>query len=392
MKLTDKAVAQLKLPPGKGELIAFDDALVGFGYRLRAEGGRSWIFQSGKNRMTIGKASALDASQAREIAKGLYARTCGGERPWEDKQQARVRAAETFKSCLDVYLARRRNDPRLRARSYTEIERHLLTNLKALHSTPIAELSRRSIAIEIGKLTNAGPVQANRTLTSLRKFLNWCCGQGYIENNPSQFIEQNPETSRDRVLTDAELRKLWHALPASDFADIVRLLLLTGCRRDEIGGLRWSEIDFDTGVVALPGSRTKNRRPHVVPMSASVRAILQGRPRHEHRDLVFGIGQCGFSGWGRRKAPLDAALQIPPWVIHDLRRTMATGLANLGVLPHVVEACLNHQSGSKAGVAGTYNRSTYEGEKAAALARWDEHLTAVVTGKASKVASLKQRA
>jgi integrase len=393
MKLTDRAVAQLQLPPGKSEVIAFDDAIVGLGYRMRAEGGRSWVFQSGKKRMTIGKAGALDTNAARAAAKALAGRIALGQTPWTDKREAKTRAAESFKSCLDTYLARRRNDPRLRASSYGEIERHLAKNLRSLHGTPIAELNRRAIAIEIGRLANNGPVQANRTLTSLRKFLSWCAGEGLIESNPAQFVNQNPEASRTRVLTDAELRKLWHALPASDFGVIVKLLALTACRRDEIGGLRWSEVDFDTGVIALPPARTKNGRPHVIPMSDSVRTLLQGQPRLEHRNLVFGSSeQRGFSGYGKRKERLDAALQIPPWTLHDLRRTAATGMANLGVQPHVVEAVLNHQSGSKAGVAGTYNKALYAGEKAYALARWDEHLSSITTGKASKVASLKQRA
>src|SRR5262249_28821601 len=172
---------------------------------------------------------------------------------------------------------------------------------------------------------------------------------------------------------------------------IVKLLMLTGQRLNEIAGLRRSEVDFDRNLIALPGTRTKNGRPHDVPMSPTVRALLKAQPEREGRDLLFGKREGPFSGFSRCKTMLDKRITqmtgsaLPPWVVHDIRRSVATRMAERGVLPHVIEALLNHVSGHKSGVAGIYNLSTYEKEKALAVALWDEHLLAAVSSKRSKV-------
>jgi integrase len=196
------------------------------------------------------------------------------------------------------------------------------------------------------------------------------------------------------VLSRAELAEVWGAAcGAGDFGDIVRLLILTGQRREEIGSLRWSEIDFDRGLIVLPPERTKNKRLHEIPLSPQARAILELRaqrvassPRPSRAKpndgLIFG-GAAGFSGWSRAKGKLDAALAqrakpMPDWRLHDLRRTAATGMAELGVLPHIIEAVLNHVSGHKGGVAGIYNRSRYTEPMRDALERWGEHVETIV--------------
>jgi integrase len=161
----------------------------------------------------------------------------------------------------------------------------------------------------------------------------------------------------------------------------VKLLLLTGQRAEEIAGLSWSEIDLDRGVIKLPGERTKNHRPHTIPLAPMAADILAARERRKDRDLVFGTGNGGFDGWSKAKVALDAKLNIAAWRIHDLRRTAATGMADVGIQPHVIEAVLNHVSGSKAGVAGIYNRSDYKTEKASALALWANQLSVILGGR-----------
>jgi integrase len=172
----------------------------------------------------------------------------------------------------------------------------------------------------------------------------------------------------------------------------VKLLALTGQRRDEIGSLRWQEIDFDKAVIALPPERTKNSRPHDVPLSDAALVILKGRPRLVDREYVFTTGANGFRGWSNYKTLLDSRVgAIAPWRLHDLRRTVSTRMHDeLGILPHIVEAVLNHVSGHKAGVAGTYNRAFYAKEKAIALARWAEHLASIVSGEPSKVVAISK--
>jgi integrase len=178
-------------------------------------------------------------------------------------------------------------------------------------------------------------------------------------------------------LTSDEIAIVWRALASDDFGDIVRLLLLTGQRREEIGGLLWREVDLDAGKITLSPHRVKNGRAHIVPLSAPALAVIEAR-RRNGRDYVFGRGEGGFSGWSRCKERLDRRIgHLPSFVLHDIRRSVATGMGDLGIQPHVVEAVLNHISGHKAGVAGIYNRNTYEFEKRAALERWANHVETV---------------
>jgi integrase len=199
-------------------------------------------------------------------------------------------------------------------------------------------------------------------------------------------------------LTDNELRLIWQALGDSQYDTIVKLLLLTAQRANEIAALRWEEIDFDRNVISLPGSRTKNGRPHEIPMAATIRQLLQSQQKTDERELIFGRGAGPFSGFSRCKDALDKTIAelnggkaVAPWVHHDLRRTAATRMADIGIQPHIIEAVLNHISGHKGGVAGIYNRSSYAAEKAQALSRWDEHIASVVEGRRGVVMPLRGR-
>ena len=190
--------------------------------------------------------------------------------------------------------------------------------------------------------------------------------------------------ARDRVLSEAELVEVWRASgSAGEYGAIVRLLLLTGQRRAEIGDLAWHEIDFERRHIDLPPERTKNNRAHIVPLSNEALAILHNIPKRTDRDLVFGRGVSGFSCWSKAKAQLDRRIgharmvskPMPPWTLHDIRRSVVTALNERGFAePHVIEALVNHVSGSKAGVPGVYNRAAYIAEKRAAIERWGAHI------------------
>ena len=296
MKFTAKTTDALQLPPGKKDFIAFDDQLAGFGLRLREGGARGWVFQYAvggrQRRMVIGRAPALPLERARAIAAELHAKVLLGGDPAGEKAESRAKAGEMFVACLERYLARRRADPKLRASSYRHIERHLLRNLKALHPLHIGKVDRRAIAIELGKLADTAPVQANRTRSSLVTFLNWCAGEGLIDANPATLTNKNSEAARERVLSIAELVTIWHALPSGDFGDILKLLMLTGQRAQEMGGLRWDEIDIAHAIITLPPARTKNRRQHTVPLSNAARAVVEARAHT--RELVFGREDSGL--------------------------------------------------------------------------------------------------
>jgi integrase len=174
-------------------------------------------------------------------------------------------------------------------------------------------------------------------------FFAWAMREGLADENPV-IGTNNPEegiTPRDRVLTDAELRAIWNACQDDDFGRIVKLLMLTGCRRDEIGGLRWDEVDIGDAMLNIPGSRTKNHTALNLPLSPAPRPA----------DWEFVWRRNGFSVWSYATLALRgriAAAQgkaLAPWRLHDIRRTVATRMGDIGVLPHVVEAVLNHLSG-----------------------------------------------
>ncbi len=380
MRLTDSAVAALKVPHGKSEIIAFDDSLPGFGVRVRQGGSRRFVYQyklNGANRRVTFKEA--NVKRARAAAQILAAKVTLGSDPALEKEAAHDAAGDTFKRCLDRYLARPQGQRR--ERTLQEIRRHLERNLQPLHRLHVKEISRRRVADELMRLTaENGAVQSNRTRSSLSAFLNWCIGEGYVDVNIAAQTNKHEEIARSRVLSDAELRTIWNALPEQgDYRDLIRLLILTGQRLREIGDLSWREVDLDKAIITLPPSRTKNHREHVVPLSVPALEILKGRARNE-RELVFGqTGDHGVSGFSRAKGLLDQRAKLKvPWVVHDIRRSVATGLARL-VQPHIVECVLGHVGGFKAGIASTYNLHAYEDEKRHALDLWGKHISGLVS-------------
>ena len=202
-------------------------------------------------------------------------------------------------------------------------------------------------------------------------------------NNPAMGLP-----SRDRVLTNDELRIVWAACGDDAASRIIKLLVLTLCRRDEIGRLRWDEIDFERSQITIAASRYKSRRAHVVPLSTPALELLRAIPRRPDSEFVFSGGTGGYSGWSNATKALRSRMMRPvSFTLHDLRRSGATHLADLGTPPHVIESLLGHSNGSK--VAATYNRSTYAREKAAALAMWADHVLTIVEGRKSKVVPLR---
>jgi integrase len=400
MRLTASNIRALELPAGKTERIFFDSELPGFGLRIRSGGSKTWCVQykfgTKHRRIVLGSLSTLDPGKARETAKDLLAAVRLGRDPAGDRTEAQAKTAETFGALLPRFLARQR--ARLKPRSYEEVERHLLVHSKWLHSRPIAELDRRAIALRLSEIAdNSGPTAANSVRASLSACFSWMLREGLLEANPAAYTNKAVEGgARDRVLGDAELADIWKALPENHYGAIIKLLTLTGSRRDEIGSLRWSEIDLEHRLITLPGERTKNRLPQEIPLGPAAMEIVNAqaqRAMHDgsQRDLVFGFGETrGFQAWSTSKLDLDARIlsarkaagvdkPIPGWRLHDLRRTCSTRMhGELRVQPHIVEAVLGHIKGHRSGVAGVYNRATYREEKARALALWGDYVTAAV--------------
>jgi integrase len=422
MKLSQPIVTRLALPAGKSDAIFFDDDMPGFGLRLRAGGKRTWIIQyrvgAKQRRLTLGTVDKLNADQARKAAKGRLARVELGGDPQQEKHEARAAAGHTVGKLVEDYLARRHHETgkdRLRKSSYEATELYLQKHWKPLHGLQASKVDRSAVASRLTAIeADISSVTAARARVALSSMFAWAIGQGIVDSNPVIGTNKPPEpAARDRVLSDTEVADIWAACRDNSFGRIVKLLLLTGARRDEIGDLAWREIDLEHSVINLPPERTKNGRSHFVPLAPAAAAILESAPRRTRgdgaADHVFGEGEGGFSGWSKAKAGLDRRIRearaavaagvgkragkpqpVVDWRLHDLRRTAATVMADkLGVQPHIIEAVLNHVSGHKGGVAGVYNRATYEREVRAALLLWADYVQTIVEGGERKVIPLR---
>jgi integrase len=316
---------------------------------------------------SIGRHGPWTPDTARAKALQLLGEVAGGTDPF-----AQALAGEGFASALDRYLARKRGT--LKPASFTETERYLRLRCTPLHRLRLDQIDRRKIAALLGDVETAyGPASRNRARSALSAFYTWAVQEGLVDISPVAGTgKANEGGSRERVLSPEEIKALWRALGDDRFSDIVRLLLLTGQRRNEISKLRWSEVDLTRRVIVLAPERTKNSRPHEVPLSSQALAIIERVPRRNSSDFLF--AERGFANWYRGKAKLDQRAGIAPWRLHDLRRTCATQLGELGVQPHHIEAILNHYSGHRAGVAGVYQRARYEGDMRAALQRLADHI------------------
>jgi len=420
MKLTATTISSAQLA-GKSERIFFDDELPGFGLRIREGGSRTFIYQyqlgTKQRRMSLGVATETNVNSIRKIAEKLHARVRLGEDPATTKAQTKAAAVHTFKAVAEEYL--QHHKPGWRPRTYVNTARNLLSYAKALHQLQLGKIIRADIAAVHASVTrSAGAPSANRVRASLSGLFTWAIENGRVESNPVINSPRHEEASRDRVLTPVELRLIWNSLEDNDYGAIIKLVALTGQRPGEIAGLRWSQIHNES--IVLEGGDatggTKNHRDHVIPLSEPAKQIIASQKRRDGRDLAFGRGENKFSGWMNCKQRINdritaATGRIPKdWRPHDLRRTFSTliggGLdehdlekltgrdrklaSGLGIAPHVVEAILNHISGHKSGVAGTYNRSTYAAEKRRALEQWTQHLLDIVEDRDSVILPLKR--
>jgi integrase len=361
-KVTISSIAKLQ-----GYL--WDTAVTGFGARRQTNGVFYYVrYRHNGTQIvkSIGRHGALTPDTARAKARQLLGLVAGGTDPY-----ARP-LGETFATSIDRYLERKRSS--LKPNSFREAERYLRNHSAPLHRFRLDEIDRRKVAALLGQIeTSAGPIARNRMRSALSAFYAWAIQEGLVETNPVQKTGKADEGgSRERVLTPEELRKLWHSLGDDRFDHIIRLLLLSGQRRNEIGKLKWSEVDLRRATITFPPDRTKNGRQHDLPLSLQALAILERQPRRNTTDFIF--GERGFNDWTVPKVKLDRHLRIAPWRLHDLRRTCANGMAELGVQPHIIEAVLNHVSGHKAGVAGIYNRAKYADEMRSALQKWADHV------------------
>jgi integrase len=395
INLNRATVATLELAAGKTETLWWDDTLTGFALRIRLDAAekvqRSYVVQyrfNGQGRkIKLGDVNKLPVDAARKKAEKLFAQILLGTDPAAEKEWARIEAQKlTYAQAVESYLKMKAGE--LRPSSLKLAQLYLTGAAYFAFKKPLDKVTRADVAVCLDRINNAsGAATAGRARAHLSSLFTWCLQRGYCAENPVIQTQTFEGASRDRTLTNDELRAVWNACDMNtDFGKIVRLLVLTGCRRQEIGSLKWSEVDLKAGTITIPGERTKNGRPHVLTLAPAALEIIDSIPRMVDRDYLFGVRGAGFVAWGHARKAFE--VDAEGWTLHDIRRTVATQMAEIGIEPHYVEAVLNHASGHKDGVAGTYNRAKYAQQIKTALAMWADHVRAVVTGTKPKLVPL----
>jgi integrase len=311
MKLTKANMAKIEAgfaasrADGKTDVIIFDENLKRFGLRLRSSGRRSWIIQYEKwgisRRVTLGNAAVLSPEQARAVAKELLANVDLGVDVGEERAEAKVNAKRLFGAVAKQYLEARQGE--LRVSTFKEVERYLLKTFKRLHTMPVSAIQRADVA-SILRDKAGTPTAARQARSVVTTFFGWCVGEDFIKDNPvigTNKIKLRP--ARDRVLSDAELAAVWRGCFDDDYGKIVRLLILTGARRDEIAAMEWRELDRDTHTWTLPAERSKNHRALTLPLPAMAWDIIEATTHRAFNGHLFGSGKNGFT-------PLDGQDRI----------------------------------------------------------------------------------
>jgi integrase len=378
VKLTDTTARTASLPEGRNDVILFDDRLKGFGLRLQGAS-RRYVIQYrdalGKDRrFNIGSTHEVTAAQARETAAKLLAGIKLGRYPHIEREERRKEAErqrdqanQTFGSIAQLYLERQARE--LRSSSLKAVVYAITKNWAPFNRVPADQITRRMISQRLEEITKeSGPVASNRARAKLAAFYTWAGKTGLIEcGNPVTFTIKNKERPRQRALEDHELRAIWQHAGADAYGKIIRILMLTGQRRQEIGGLRWDEITVGErgAVLTLPDVRSKTGQRHVLPLVPEVVSIIESMPRTGQH--VFGGAKVGFDNFSRAKLALDARIAealgapIADWHLHDMRRTMRTRMVEtLRVPVNVAEAILNH---TPPGIHKVYDVGVYTEQK-----------------------------
>jgi integrase len=400
-RLTIRALEAVKPGPERREIP--DSLLPGLYFIVQPTGARSWAVryrhQGTSRKHTLGGYPTIDLKAARALGGKALRAAAEGRDPGREKVLARAAKADSVDHIVEEFLERHvRRSNRLRTAQETErlLRQHVLPRWRG---RMVHEITRRNVLDILDRVVDGGaPIAANRVFAAVRKFFNWCVARDIIAASPCAGVKPpTAERARDRLLSDDELRLVWAAADklGGAFGPLVKLLALTGQRRDEVAGMRWDELDLDARLWTLPAGRTKNDKPHDVPLSSAAIAVLKSVPRVADSPFVLTTnGAAPASGYSKNKRRLDALLpaDMPAWRLHDLRRTCASGMARLGINLPVIEKCLNHVSGSFAGIVGVYQKHSFADEKRAALEAWGSFVAALVEGKpTSKVVRLRRK-
>lgn len=403
--LTQVAVDNAKPGPARREIP--DSHSRGLFLIVQPTGVKGWAvryrFDGRTRKLTIGPYPEIGLAKARAAAAKAKVAIADNVDPAAQKQARRATMRAAKRQASDVvekvaadFVALH---ARPRTRDWRETERLLKQFADAWRGRRLSEIGKPDIHAILDRIVARGaPVSANRAFAQLRKMCKWAVSRGLLERSPCEGVDRpSTENSRDRCLGADELRLVWQAADnlRFPFGPITKFLVLTGARRSEVAALEWGELDLDKSVWVLPAARSKNKRQHVLPLSPQAMAIIEGLPRFAGSRFVFGPGPAPPAAFSRAKMRLDGTIAkmngdkpIAAWVMHDLRRSTASGLAGLGVSLPVVEKILNHVSGSFSGVAGIYQKYNFEAEMRAAMERWGRRVEALASGVAANIVDL----
>jgi integrase len=408
--LTDRFCSTVKPTVERADY--FDATVPGLALRVSPHGHRSWSFlfrspRDGKKaRATLGSYPATSLATAR--GKALEAR--GHVEEGNDPRlilAGQASAGTTVAALILAYLA----DPEKAAlRTWHHIARRLHKNVvPVIGAVKLSEVRRRDVRNVTDAIMRRGSkIEANRVFEDVRAVVRWAVAQEYLETNPLDGVAKPATpTSSDRVLTDDEIRQLWNGLPKSlprsvHAQRIIKLCLITGQRLGEVAGMVPGELDLKAREWRLPGARTKNGHPHIVPLSDLAIEIIKEAVRDAGQGEGVGIPTPSGAPVFRLpasavsttvyRAGRDGRFGLAPWSAHDLRRTALTGMARLGVAPIVLGHVANHRSTTRAGVTlAVYSQYTYDKEKRAALELWADRLIAIVGGSPGQVVPMRKR-
>jgi integrase len=368
VRLTDTFIRSLKAKAQRYDI--FDASQPGFGVRVATSGAISWVLLTRQNgtrkRVTIGRYPALSLSKARELARAAQSEI-------QEGTFGQKKAPMTFSAAIEDWYAREQ-----RARkSFSQVEQAM-----ALHVLPYLgrhefdQVTKADLMRVVDRVADQGKLtQANRVRAFVTRFFNWAVERDLVAASPATSLPKPAvEISRDRVLSMTELHAVWHTADQMGFpfGRIVQILILTAQRRDEVAGMRWSELDLERDRWVISKDRAKNGKAHIVHLSSQAIAILASLPKREDCDFVFSTtGQTAVSGFSRAKAAIDVRSGVTGWRLHDLRRSVATYMADdLKIAPVVVDRILNHVTGSLRGVAAVYQRSEFLADRKVALETW----------------------
>jgi len=384
IKLTKSTIDAL--PTLSSDVVYWDANSPGFGVKVTPKGRKVFVvlYRTGGagsklRKYTIGPYGRVTLHQARVAAQKVFAAKLEGRDPAAEKREAKRRAvADLAEDLLETFITQRLSQNRSAAETSRLLRREVG---KPWAGRSIHTIGKRDVVEVISAIVQRGaPGAANKTLKSLKTFLRWCVGQAVLDQSPAEGVPlPTKEVARDRVLDDTELTQVILAARkiGGPYGAIVELLALTGQRREEVACLHWEELDLAERIWTIPKARTKNTKAHIVHLSKQALAVLKRADRRG--PLVFTLlGTKPFQDFTHAKRRLDQLSGVTGWRLHDLRRTCVSGMARLGVAPHVADKILNHQSGTISGVAAVYQRHEFLAERRAALDLWGAHVIAIL--------------